>query len=276
MDQAWQPTSLLRPGDDHDPLCGALWRVTCQQKNLITLYIKGVLDASLIWPRIPERPSAPCLKSLVSVKPFWQNLKSLVIIFDRRSPSGDWYLRAPTSGTGDDVNTSVTKKAESDIEMPPGYSSSEQEDHNASLRYMFVDELRYSGNDFARIFRLVPDEPVLVSLIESSTRACLQNPNLEIATLATDFWNIIEIDGESKSFYSDWGIYFAAPANQSRWYPILERLDYPEEDLTVPRLTFNTRDWQPDEDLRKLLRGIGGYGDRLDEKHLDLWEQTGR
>jgi hypothetical protein len=140
---------------------------------LTTLYIKGVVDTSLLWPGIPERPSAPGLKSPISVKPFWQNLKSLVIIFDMTSPSGDWYFRAPMSGTGDAVNSSVTKKAESDIAMPPDYSSSEQEDHNASLRYMFVDELRYSGNDVARIFRLVPDEPILIPLIESFARAYL-------------------------------------------------------------------------------------------------------
>ena len=54
--------------------------------------------------------------------------------------------------------------------------------------------------------------------------------------------------------------------------PVPEEQGYPEEELTVPRLTFNTRNWRPDEDLRKLLRGIGGYGERLDEKHLDLWE----
>jgi hypothetical protein len=84
--------------------------------------------------------------------------------------------------------------------------------------------------------------------------------------------NIIESAGEPKNSMSNWGIYFAAPSNQLRWCPIPIRPDYPEEDLTVPRLAFNTRHWRPDEELLKLLRGIGRYGNRLDEKHLDLWE----
>jgi hypothetical protein len=154
--------------------------------------------------------------------------------------------------------------------MPPGYSLSKQEDSNASFRYNFLDELTFSGSGIARIFRLVPNEPVLVPLIESFARACLQIPNLENATLATELWEKIEIDSETNNFTSEWDIYFADPANQSSWYPVPEEQGYPEEDLTVPRLTFNTRNWRPDEDVRKLLRGIGGYRERLDEKFLDL------
>ena len=92
--------------------------------------------------------------------------------------------------------------------MPPGYNSSEQEDSNASLRYSFLDELTYSGGGIARIFRLVPDEPVLVPLIESFALACLQIPNLENATLATELSETIDIDGETNDFTSEWGYIF--------------------------------------------------------------------
>ncbi|KAE9369303.1 hypothetical protein N431DRAFT_560164 [Stipitochalara longipes BDJ] len=271
MDQAWQPTSLLHPGASHDSLSGTVWRATCHQNILNTLYIKGVVDTSLLWPGSVGQIPAPDPKSPVLVKPFWQNLKSLTIHFHITSPSGDWYFHAPRNGPGSVFDSSVASKAESDIAMPPGYGSSEKQDSDASLRYSFVDELWNSGNAIARVFRLVPNEPVLVPLIESFARACLQIPNLENATLATELREPIEIDSETHHFPSEWGIYFAAPANRSG-YPVYEEYSYPGEDLTVPRLTFNTRKWRLDEDLRILLRGIGGYMDRLDEKYLDLWE----
>jgi hypothetical protein len=156
--------------------------------------------------------------------------------------------------------------------MPPGYGFSEEEDNNAPARYSFVGELTDSGNTVARIFRLVPDEPFLVPLIESFTLACLQISSLETATLATGLWETIEDDVETNNFMSKWGIYFAAPGNRSDWYFAAKWEDpsYPEKGLTVPRLTFNTRKWRPNLDLRKMLRGIGGYGEKLDEKYLDL------
>lgn len=191
------------------------------------------------------------------------------------SLSGQWYFRAPHAATAFVFDSSVPSKAASETIMPPGHNSSEEEDNNASRRYRYVEEVVNSGGGIMQVFRHIPDEPLLVPFIESSfVRACLQIRSLENATLATNLREIIELNGKSYNFGSEWGIYFAALAIQSSWYPVPQLPGYPEEDLTVLRLTFNTRNWRLDVYLYKLLRGIGGYRLNLEEKHLDLWEMV--
>lgn len=48
INQAWLPTNLLPPGTNHDLLSSAVWKATCYQSSLTTLYIKGMVDASLL------------------------------------------------------------------------------------------------------------------------------------------------------------------------------------------------------------------------------------
>jgi len=156
--------------------------------------------------------------------------------------------------------------------MPRGYGFSEEVDSNASAGYNFMDELTLSGNRVARTFRLVPDEPVLDPLIESFALACSQIPTLAIAVLATHFTEKAWNDADTKCCISEWGIYFAAEGSESNWYCPGAFPNYPEEDLTIARLSFNTRRWRPNEKLCKILRGIGGYGEKLEEKYVDLWE----
>jgi hypothetical protein len=156
--------------------------------------------------------------------------------------------------------------------MPPGYDSSQQDDINNSLDYRYIDELLYSGTDIARVFRLVPDEPVLIPLIEAFARACSQIPHLEVATLETWIREPIDFKDETNTYAAVWGIYYAAPGSQSGWPPTPNEEGYPNEDLKRPRLTFNTRNWRPDMELLHLLRMIGGHEDNLELSYIDLWE----
>ena len=274
LDQTWQPTNVSKLNAGRDPLSTAVWRSTCHLARLTCFRFTGVADRSLLCPDTDGTAAILDLKSFIPKKPYWQHLKILSINFNMTTPSGQWYFRASHNGTRIGLNPSETRAAESELAMPPGYGSSEQDDINNSLEYRYIDELDYSGNDIARAFRLVPDEPVLIPLIEAFARACLQIPHLEVATLETWLREPIDFEGETNTYASLWGIYYAAPGSHSGWRPVPTEEGYPNEDPKRPRLTFNTRNWRPDMELLHLLRMIGGHEDNLELSYIDLWEMV--
>jgi hypothetical protein len=263
---AWQPPKMVMSDGRADPTSDALRKATLRMPELTSLHLGGVVDASLLWPRGEDHISRAALSL---TPPFWQNLTTLRVEFGMMTPSGTWYFRAPAS-----VVTPFPESA-SETAMPPGYKSAEPSTETTSI-YRYITRPKPSGRRPERIFRLVPDEPVLLPLIEAFALACAQIPSLNAAALSTMQDVELCVDDERVPVTSNWGIYFAARGHRSLWGEELEDQGCMEEDLRVARLSFNTRQWQPTPEVLNLLRMMPTRGASLVEEHIDLWESRER
>jgi hypothetical protein len=180
-EQTWESTSLFDRGCNYDSLSSAILNATYYHKNLSTLHVKGLVDASIFWPQNVKNMHVPSLKSVSLMEPLWQNLKIFTVLFDIISPSGRWYFEASTLAEQNN-HLIWSRKGESIIVMPPGYNVGE-ENVDIGSEGGQDGEKYHTGNLGAIVFRLAPDEPVLLPLIESFARACLQIPSLKKATL---------------------------------------------------------------------------------------------
>ena len=125
-------------------------------------------------------------------------------------------------------------------------------------------------------------------LVDGFAMACSQIPNLKEAALVTDLEERVEVQHPTTksrdSFEADgeWGIYFAAPGYASPWFRSLDPYLHAvmqrrlAEDLSAPRLTFNTRRWYPDNDLLALLVGASNDVNNLHIVRQDLWRGAQR
>ncbi|KAH6677801.1 hypothetical protein F5X68DRAFT_213208 [Plectosphaerella plurivora] len=261
LNHAWQPAQLPMTDGGGDAISDALRKATLQMPELTSLRLEGVLDASLLWP---SQHNAVSLADPSLTPPFWQNLTVLQVDFSMTSSSGAWYFRARTA-----IDQPLPEQA-SETAMPPGYKSAEPRETTAIYRY--ITRPKPSGRRPIRLFRLVPDEPVLLPLIAAFALACAQTPTLNTAALSTMLDVELRVGDDSAPVTSNWGIYFAARGHSSPWRERLGGLEDLTEDLRVARLTFNTRQWQPNPEVLDLLRMMP-RGVPLREKHIDLWER---
>jgi hypothetical protein len=260
--QHWRPMTLLPQGTSHDPLSSTLWNMTRHKKNLNHLYISGVIDSNLLW-----RAHTAC-----PIEPFWQNLTTLHIDFQLTTPCGQWYFRARDDASMSPVEEGLQVKARSEVALPPGYklTMDGEDEENIDLgswRCAWSDR----GMLPTRVFRLIPDEKLLEPLIDSFARACQQIPSLANAHLETTLNNPTEGGRLPKNVPSyKWGIYYATANQHSGWYRPAGDPASPWEDISRPRLTYNTSGWRPCESVMALLRGIGHCGDSIIEQHVRL------
>ncbi|KAK7418691.1 hypothetical protein QQZ08_011127 [Neonectria magnoliae] len=256
---AWLPADLTTKGEALDPLGRAIREATADLGSLKSLTVTGCLDESLLWPSPGLSPSL--------VEPFWQRLQRLDVQFNMTTPSGGWYFRARRPS--DNVDPPLA--ARSITTMPPGHGYGEEEDIAAALRYSDSENQRLSGASMC-LFRWVPDEELLVPLIEAFGRACSQMPSLKVASLMTMIHVSLEV-GTSRQVptRSPWGFWYAAPGEV---FPQQFQLDPAyREDGDQRRLLWDTKDWHPPARARSILGAIGRerYGDELAEKHVDFW-----
>jgi hypothetical protein len=152
-----------------------------------------------------------------------------------------------------------------------------------------------------------PDEDTFWPLISGFQQVCSRLGGLKQASLVTNIKDRLMIhaqhrqddelsggdDVEDPEVDGEWGIYFAASGYRSPWYVgtsvhayVLKcetRAQPPDdvfaEDLAVTRLTFNTRNWFPDNatvaHLSQRLVGRDGVP-HLDVIWVDLWESVER
>lgn len=91
--QTWRPANLLTHDDQPDPVSSAIWAASSKLNRLRQLKIEGTFDHSLLWPGLLTTRASSISRTVPM--PFWQNITTIAIVFDLRTPSGEWYFRAP-------------------------------------------------------------------------------------------------------------------------------------------------------------------------------------
>lgn len=141
------------------------------------------------------------------------------------------------------------------------------------------------------------------TLVDGFAIACGQIPNLTQAALVTDSKQCVKLlyrhnldnhrvvnESDIETVDREWGIYYAAPGSRSPWLqssPASVREALRKwtlrarspclliEDLTVPRLTFNTRTWWPEDEMLAVLCGISAMtGQDVNDLEImctDVW-----
>lgn len=220
-----------------DTLSNALRIATASIPTLKRLRISGVIDSSLFWPG-----PAPSL-----TEPYWQNLEELGVTFDTRRPSGGCYFQ----GSWQTISSPL------ESEEPPGYGHSVEGDAEAAISFLPSEHMGSNVRDRT----LVPDDDSLVPLIEAFGRACSQIPTLKLAELYTVLPTAPGrgTSGPSQDRYR-WGVWYFSPGTSSQGYGYIGSTF--SEDTHRRRLFWTVKDWRPEADLQRLLRGIGSerYG----------------
>ncbi|KAI0012088.1 hypothetical protein F4779DRAFT_626190 [Xylariaceae sp. FL0662B] len=257
----WAPKcsiGTLDPGNfTFDTLSDAIRTATGGISTLRELYINGTIDGSLLWPGPAHTLS----------EPYWQNLEHLRVHFTTRRPSGGCYFWDP-------YRPQLEIGVASEVEMPPGYAHSEEEDITAAVSFSLK---QYRDNGMWAL-EVVPDNDSLVPLIEAFGRACLQIPVLKSAELSAIIPAPAELDaGRCLQGMSKWGVWYFSPGTSPRAEEgIMDPAFF--EDIHQRRLFWDVKGWRPDTDLRSLLGNIGceRYGTCLVEKFVDTWGTVGK
>lgn len=280
--QTWPPANLLTHDGRPDPVSSAIWEASSKLNGLRTLKIEGTFDHSLLWPGLLTTSRLSSISHTVPV-PFWQNITIMVIVFDPRTPSGEWYFRAPDgidihdcpfldpSQPGvefdNEINIDVTE-----TEMPPGYNLPGSQGSAALSDFDWNSDCLDRGWAPVWVFRLVPEEHVLFPLIEAWARAVSQMPEIRKAILKTRMrLPVIETGGASQY---DWSLRYNSPCQCPRCRAGFVREGQREtrcSGRTVRGLSFSTLTWRPDGNVLELLREIGSryHAGRMEEYYLD-------
>jgi hypothetical protein len=231
----------------HDPLCAALHRVVGDGEGLEALAYTGQVDPSLFWPySYAAADGGGGGGGGEPPEPFWGSLAELTVDFDMRSPSGRWYFRA-AAGDAHNVPSSDEPLPADGGYMPPGYGSDEDEwDEAAEYEVSLRPEGREGDGtlDLLDDFRVVPDEEVLVPLLEAFARAVAQMPALKTACLTSRL----------PDPYLEWFVVYATPGN------LTDHEEYMEEDDSTgakPRVFLHVHGWTAPEQVLDTLRKIG-------------------
>lgn len=282
VNQTWHPTNLLAYDGEPDPVSCAIWEACSKLNGLGTLRIEGTVDHSLLWPGYLTTRASSIPRAIPM--PFWQNISIMVIVFDPRTPSGEWYFRAPDgidiydppfldpnpSQPEAEFEPHGTDVIEGD--MPPGYNPSDSRESLALSSYDWIADRLDSGWAPRWVFRLVPEEHLLFPLIEAWARAVSQMPRVRRAILRTALrLPVIESGG---TCHDDWSLRYVSPCQCIRCSIGFVREGNRETRCSGRRLrgiVFRTFTWRPDGILLDLLRGIGSrYHDgRMEELYFD-------
>lgn len=280
--QTWDPTNLLSYDGQPDPVSSAIWESTSKLNGLRHLRIEGSFDHSLLWPG-PLTTRAPSISRTVPM-PFWQNITRMIIAFDLRTPSGEWYFRAPDGVDVQEHPFFDSSQPEAEIEpidrdilereMPPGYNPTDSRESLALHSFDWSSNGLNSGLTPVWLFRLVPEKHLLFPLIEAWARAVSQMPKVTGATLRTDLQFPFIESGTPRPYR--WSLRYVSPCQCSRCRALngFFRGGHRETHCsgrTARSLLFHTLTWRPDGILLELLRGIGSryHAGRMNERYVD-------
>lgn len=218
----------------YDPLCSALHGVV--GNNLKSLWYTGPTDPSLFWP-YPEGEEP--------LEPFWSSLKELAVQFNSGSPCGRWYFRRPgyPAGGGSNVDPGDEPLPPDTVgHIPPGHGSEQDTLDALAYEQSIVEDWAWEGWGE---FRTVPDDKVMLPLLEAFARAISQIPSLESADLTT----------ELPFPDAEWSVSYLAPGVEVPNH--LKRCIERDMALSTPRVLFQTGDWRPSRAVLGLFRNIG-------------------
>ncbi|KAI1137695.1 hypothetical protein F5Y05DRAFT_58457 [Hypoxylon sp. FL0543] len=215
----------------NDLLCTSLNGLLCES-SIHQLFYKGLVDASF-WSTNPDQLHSN-----------WTSIKDIVVEFDYASPSGKWYFR----GSVDDrfnVPASDEPLPASTTGLwhfPPGYGT--EADTVAALVFARTIEPHMNEDGQWRRFRWIPNNEVMVPMLEAFARRLASTPSLQYAHLARELF----VDPR------EWFISYGAPGCTCGFE---EYLKEPEVGLSRARVFFHVDGWVPERRLVDLFRDIG-------------------
>lgn len=225
------------------------------------------MDPSILRPG-PFTTTA-CSISRTVPAPFWQDMTAIVIHSDPRTPSGEWYFRAPDgvdihdypyldpSQPGAEFETPIDRDV-LETEMPPRYNPSESPDAVSLDHFEWYLNALTSGCAPTWVFRLVPEDRLLLPLIGAWAHAISQMPQVRRAKLKT-ILPLPVVNRDSDHHY-EWSLRYLPPCQCSRCSIGFVREGQREgrcSGRTIRGLSFRTLTWRPEGALLELLRGVG-------------------
>ncbi|KAI1803428.1 hypothetical protein F4811DRAFT_341981 [Daldinia bambusicola] len=248
----WLRLPDLTDSSHTDLLCAALNNLIAGS-NLQSLHYQGPIHPSFFWSTGPhERPSS------------WASITEMSIEFYPSSPSGQWYFKGSEDNPLHDIE--INDLLGPDVpRLPPGYGT--KADTNTAVEFMRSVGLITGEMDIPdpeQQFREIPDDEVIVPLLEAFARRLAHMPSLQYAELSfyTSLYN------RSPSLVprhhpfprhplyppEQWTIYYSAPGKPHRCEGSLRKRDV---DLSRAHVSFELRGWMPDKHLVDLFRNVG-------------------
>ncbi|OTB17080.1 hypothetical protein K445DRAFT_316575 [Daldinia sp. EC12] len=225
----------LRDSNQKDPLGIALSGLISRSKLQKFTY-RGLIDPSFFWPTASDE-----------LPPAWESITEMTIHFDYASPSGQWYFKgSPGDPSVIPVIPETDELLQDDIpKLPPGHGTLTET--HAAVDFMQLVDLETENpavEDLVQPFRKVPDDDVIVPLLEAFARRLAHMPLLRTARLHT----------RSEQLSNDWFVSYDMPDESQG----LEKyMDKPDMDLSRARVFFHFPGWVPGEHLVELYENIG-------------------
>ncbi|KAI1448973.1 hypothetical protein F5Y02DRAFT_372618 [Annulohypoxylon stygium] len=217
-----------------DPLSVAFHNVI-SESSLEKLFYNGPIDPSFFWP---TKPGEPHLN--------WPRITDMIIKFDHASPSGRWYFKGATGDPFNEPDSDEPLPASDRGCFPPGYGFPADTLYALELESRMTVETDDDGLvDERRFFRKIPNEEVMVPLLEAFARRLATMPSVESAQLVT---TIPTGDEE------EWFVQYDAPGFSNDYESYT---DEPDMDLSKARVFFHVKDWVPGKHLLDQYRRIG-------------------
>ncbi|OTA90882.1 hypothetical protein M434DRAFT_33236 [Hypoxylon sp. CO27-5] len=208
-----------------DPLCVTVNKMV-SQSNVREVYYEGLVDPSFFR---------------TSPDGFYSSLRILRLRCHYYSPSGKWYFKGSESNTFIQPASDEPLPASTRGLYPPGYGT--EDDTVAALAYERSMDRAAEENtpdDRSQQFRLIPNEEIMVPLLEAFARYIASIRSLQQAQIIMD----------RPPWLGEWKVTYNAPG-----YPYFYDTD--REDLSRARVYFLVWDWEPEDSLVDLFRAIG-------------------
>ncbi|KAK6952449.1 hypothetical protein Daesc_006986 [Daldinia eschscholtzii] len=240
----------LRDSNQKDHLGIALSDLISRSKLRKFTY-RGLIDPSFFWPTASDE-----------LPPAWESITEMAVHFDYASPSGQWYFKGSPGDPS--VIPETDELLQDDVpKLPPGHGTL-TETHTAVdfMQLVGLETENPDVEDMVQPFRKVPDDDVIVPLLEAFARRLAHMPLLRTARLST----------RSEQLSNDWFVSYDMPGESQG----LEKYtDKPDMDLSRARVFFHFPGWVPDEHLVKLYQNIGEkeYGEKAVVNFLPLLPQ---
>ncbi|KAI0095433.1 hypothetical protein F4776DRAFT_652365 [Hypoxylon sp. NC0597] len=220
----------LRGSRPNDPLCVTINNLI-RQSNVRDVYYGGSVDPSLF-----------CTDS----DGLYSSLRSLTVCCYYPSPSGKWYFNYKDSEGGGLIEPASNTPLPASTRglFPPGYGD-EDEDEAALALEQSMDPFTDENIQIDEVqFRQIPNEELVIPLLESFVRYIASIRSLRYAKLFMD----------RRAFLGDWFVLYSAPGHRSGYEGLMKK---PDEDLSRARVFFLVGDWEPEAHVVDLFRAIG-------------------